>query len=206
MRYAEPISRLIDALTRLPGIGEKSASRLAMYVLNSKRQYVEELSRCLIGVKDNVRLCSECMTFSEDDPCRICSDPGRDPSRLCVVGDYKDMVAIESSVASIGAQGESFRGKYHILHGLLAPLKGIGPDEIRLKELIDRVEKGGIVEVIVATSFDSEGEATAIYISKLLKPYGVRLTRLASGVPAGGSIEYMDPTTLLRAMQGRMEL
>ncbi len=206
MRYAEPISRLIEALTRLPGIGEKTASRLALFILNSKREYVEELARSLIGVKDGVKLCSECMTFSEADPCGICSDEGRSASKVCVVGDYKDMVAIENAGGSTDRSESGYRGRYHILHGLLAPLKGVGPDDIKLKELLERVEAGGVEEVILATSFDSEGEATAIYIANLLKPYAVTLTRIASGVPVGGSIEYMDPSTLSRAMLGRVDI
>ena len=227
MQYAEPITRLIKSLARLPGIGEKSASRLAMFILNSRAGYAEELSSAILGVKNNVKLCSVCMGFSETDPCAICSDPARDPSTVCVVGDYKDMIALEASnnggplgggtgggQAGGPATGPAgpYTGRYHILHGLLAPLKGIGPDDIRLKELIARVKTKGVREVIVATAFDGEGEATAHYISRALNTDGngesgrVKLTRIASGVPAGGSIEYMDPTTLFRAMNGRKEL
>ena len=232
MQYAEPITRLIKSLARLPGIGEKSASRLAMFVLNSRAGYAEELSSAILGVKNNVKLCSVCMGFSENDPCSICSDPARDPSTVCVVGDYKDMVALEASNGGgpPGGPVGPYTGRYHILHGLLAPLKGIGPDDIRLKELIARVKAKGVREVIVATAFDGEGEATAHYISRALNADGngdlgndnandnnkdngkdngkarVKLTRIASGVPAGGSIEYMDPTTLSRAMNGRKEL
>ncbi len=198
MQYAEPISRLIKSFARLPGIGEKTASRLALFILNSKREYVEELVRNLVDVKDGVALCSECMSFSEKDPCTICSDPSRDPSTICVVGDYKDMVVIEDS--------GGYRGRYHILHGVLAPLKGVGPEELRIGELIKRLENGTVKEVILATGFDSEGEATATYLSKLLKPFNVRLTRIASGVPVGSYIEYMDCATLGRAMEGRREI
>jgi recombination protein RecR len=198
MQYAAPISQLIKAFSKLPGIGEKTASRLALFVLNSDRGYVEEFSRSLIGVKDKVGLCSECMTFSDIDPCSICSDQSREAGTVCVVGDYKDMVALEA----VG----SYRGGYHILHGLLAPLKGIGPDEIRIKELISRVERKDVKEVILATSFDAEGESTATYLMKTLKPYGLKLTRIASGVPVGSYIEYMDCATLGRALEGRREI
>lgn len=198
MRYAEPIARLIKAFSRLPGVGLKTASRLAIFVMNSDREYVEELAASLTGVKDRVGLCSRCMTFSEKDPCSICSDATRDVTTVCVVGDYRDMMALDA----VG----SYRGGYHILHGLLSPLKGIGPDEIRIKELITRVERDGVKEVILATSFDAEGEATAMYLMKTLKPYGLKLSRIASGVPVGSYIEYMDVATLGRALEGRREL
>ncbi|MFZ3072031.1 MAG: recombination mediator RecR [Thermodesulfobacteriota bacterium] len=197
MRYAEPISRLIKAFSGLPGIGEKTAGRLALYVLNARNDYVKELIESLLDVRENVRLCSGCMSFSEADPCRLCSDPSRDASLICVVADYKDMVAIEAA--------GSFRGRYHVLHGAIAPLKGVGPDEIKLKELVSRVSAGGVSEVILATSFDAEGETTALYIKKTLSGLGVKTSRIASGVPVGGSIEYMDPSTLGRAMDGRKE-
>ncbi|MBI5492772.1 MAG: recombination protein RecR [Deltaproteobacteria bacterium] len=198
MRYAEPINNLIKAITRLPGIGEKTATRLALFILNSKEGYVEELSNCLKAVKEKVALCSECMTFSDADPCGICNDPGRDPSAVCVVSDYRDMMALESM--------GGYKGRYHILHGSLAPLKGIGPDELRIDELIRRVEAGAVREVILATGFDSEGEATSAYLARLLKPYGLKLTRIASGIPVGSFIEYMDGATLGRAMEGRKEV
>lgn len=198
MQYAEPIDRLIKAIAKLPGIGEKTATRLALYVLNSKREYVDELAACLLGVKEKVALCSECMTFSDTDPCVICNDTGRDASTVCVVSDYKDMMALE------GMGG--YKGRYHILHGNLAPLKGIGPDELRIRELLSRVERSGIKEVILATSFDSEGEATSVYLSKLLKPFNMKLTRIASGIPVGSFIEYMDGATLGRAMEGRRDI
>ncbi len=198
MQYAEPIDSLIKAISRLPGIGEKTATRLALYILNSKREYVDELAASLIGVKENVALCSVCMTFSDTDPCGICMDGSRDASVICVVSDYKDMMALESM--------GGYAGTYHILHGSLAPLKGVGPDELRIGELISRVGSGGVEEVILATGFDSEGEATSAYIARMLKPMGVRLTRLASGVPVGSFVEYMDGATLVRAMEGRREV
>ncbi len=198
MQYAEPIDSLIKAITRLPGIGEKTATRLALYILNAKREYVDELAASLVGVKEKVALCSVCMTFSDTDPCGICSDAGRDASTICVVSDYKDMMALESM--------GGYSGTYHILHGSLAPLKGVGPDDLRIGELAGRVAAGGVSEVILATGFDSEGEATSAYLARMLKPAGVKLTRLASGVPVGSFVEYMDGATLGRAMEGRREV
>ena len=190
----------------LPGVGEKTASRLALYVLNSDDDaYVDELCACLRDVKDNVRLCSICMTFSEVDPCAICSSSERDLSKVCVVGDYKDMVAIESSNALSSAE-LGYQGTYHILHGLLAPLKGVGPEDIRVGELTRRVAGGKVEEVIIATGFDSEGEATAAFVADILRPYEIKLTRIATGVPSGGSIEYMDAKTIARALVGRFGL
>lgn len=197
MQYAEPIDRLIKALTRLPGVGEKSATRMALYILNSRDVFADELAASIMEVKDKVELCSECHTFSESDPCGICSSPSRDPSTVCVVSDYKDMMALE------GTGG--YKGTYHILHGNLSPLKGVGPEDLRIKELVERV-KGGVREVILATGFDSEGEATSAYLAGLLKPTGVRVTRLASGVPVGSFVEYMDVVTLERALTGRREV
>lgn len=198
MQYAEPILRLIKAFSRLPGVGEKSATRLALYVLNANKEYATELAVSITGVKEKVALCSRCMTFSDVDPCAICSDARRDQSTVCVVSDYKDMMALE-------AMG-NYPGAYHILHGNLAPLKGIGPDDIRIKELIMRVSFGKVNEVILATGFDSDGEATAVYLAGILKQHCKGVTRLASGVPVGSFVEYMDGATLTRAMQGRRTL
>lgn len=198
MQYAEPIDRLIKAITRLPGIGEKTATRLALYILNAKKEYVGELVESLLNVKEKVALCSGCMTFSDTDPCSICSDAGRDALTICVVSDYKDMMALESM--------GGYSGTYHILHGNLAPLKGVGPDDLKIRELVERVEGNGVKEVILATGFDSEGEATSAYLARLLKPYNARLTRIASGVPVGSYVEYMDGATLGRAMEGRREV
>lgn len=197
MKYAEPILRLIDSLTKLPGVGNKTASRLALYILNSKRSFVEEFVEALIEVKDKVRLCSECMSFSETDLCKVCSDDNRDPETVCVVSDFRDMAAIEAS--------GRYKGRYHILHGLLAPLKGVGPDDIKLGELMNRVNNSTIEEIIIATSFDSEGESTAAYLSDMLKDRQIKVTRIASGVPVGSFIEYMDKETLSRALDGRKE-
>jgi recombination protein RecR len=199
MQYAEPIQRLIRALSRLPGVGEKSATRMALYILNSRNGYVDELDRSLLDVRDRVTLCQVCCSFSDTDPCGICDDPSRDPSVVCVVSDYKDMMALETM--------GGYRGVYHILHGNLSPLKGIGPDDLRIRELIDRFGDagGGVSEVILATGFDPEGEATSVYLAGILRPFGARLTRLASGVPVGSFVEYMDGATLGRALEGRRD-
>lgn len=198
MQYAEPINNLIRAISRLPGIGEKTATRLALFILNADKGYVSELSEAISSLKEKVALCSVCMTFSEADPCRICSDPQRDQSTVCVVSDYKDMMAIESM--------GGYKGSYHILHGNLAPLKGVGPEEIRIGELAARIHSGGVKEVILATGFDAEGEATSVYLSRLFKESGVKVTRLASGIPVGSYVEFMDGATLGRALEGRREL
>ncbi len=198
MRYAGPIDRLIKGFSDLPGIGEKSATRLALFILNSKKGYAEELSASILEVKEKLTLCRRCMAFSDTNPCGICSDRERSEDTLCVVSDFKDMMALEDA--------GDYRGRYHVLHGNLAPLKGIGPDEIRIKELLSRIGDEGIREVVLATGFDSEGEATSLYLARLLKPFGVKITRIASGVPVGSYIEFMDRATLGRAMAGRREV
>ncbi len=197
MQYAEPIQRLIKALSRLPGVGEKSATRMALYILNSRNGYVDELDRSLIDVRDRVTLCSVCSSFSDTDPCSICGDGSRDHTVVCVVSDYKDMMALE-------AMGD-YRGVYHILHGNLSPLKGIGPDDIRVRELVDRASTGELTEIILATGFDPEGEGTSTYLAGILRPLCPRVTRLASGVPVGSFVEYMDGATLGRALEGRRD-
>lgn len=196
-QYTEPISRLIKALAGLPGIGEKTASRLALFVLNAKNGYAEELIASVSGVKEKVVLCKECMSFADGETCGICSDSARDASEVCVVSDYKDLIAIESAGA--------YQGRYHVLHGALAPLKGIGPDEIKVAELVERVRGGVIKELVIATAFDADGETTAIYLKKVFAGSSVRLTRIASGVPVGGHIEFMDASTLATALHGRQE-
>jgi recombination protein RecR len=197
MRSIEPIRRLTSALSKLPGIGEKTASRLALFILNADANYARELSESVLDVKRSVSLCSSCMAFSDVDPCALCTDHSRDRDAVCVVSDYRDMTAIEAS--------GNYKGLYHVLHGSLAPLKGVGPDRIRIAELLRRLEAGEVREVILATAFDAEGEATAAYLSRLIKPMNVKVTRIASGVPVGGFIEYMDGTTLGRAMEGRRD-
>ncbi|MFQ5479988.1 MAG: recombination mediator RecR [Thermodesulfobacteriota bacterium] len=198
MRYAGPIERLIKGFSGLPGIGEKSATRLALFVLNSKKGYAEELAAGILDVRENLILCERCMAFSAISPCEICSDEGRSSDTICVVSDFKDMMALE-------AAGD-YRGRYHVLHGNLSPLKSIGPEDLRMKELFIRVRDEGVKEVVLATGFDSEGEATSMYLARLLKPCGVTVTRLASGVPMGSYIEFMDRATLGRALAGRREV
>ncbi len=193
--YPSSIQKLIENFSKLPGIGEKTAERLAMHVLRAPRNEAEQLSRSIQGIKEKVRLCSMCFAFSDADICNICSDQRRTSSILCVVEQPPDMVAIEKS--------GSFAGLYHILQGVLSPMNGIGPDSIRIKELISRIAQGKIKEVILATSTNVEGEATAAYIAERLENYPVKVTRIASGVPMGGDLKYVDQVTLKRAMDTR---
>jgi recombination protein RecR len=193
---ADPIKRLVLHLARLPGIGEKTATRLAFHLVRGPPQHVRELQQALGDVLDRVRLCSVCMNLTEEDPCSTCADPRREPGTICVVASPTDLVAIE--------RGGYYKGRYHVLHGLLSPLEGIGPEDLRVAELVRRV--GGpdtVGEVILATSASVEGEATAVYLARLLKPLGVSVTRIASGIPVGGELEYADQATLARAMSGR---
>lgn len=193
--YPPSILKLIESFSKLPGIGEKTAERLTMHVLRAPRNEAEQLSRSIQGIKEKVRLCSMCFAFSDADICNICSDQRRTSSILCVVEQPPDMVAIEKS--------GSFAGLYHILQGVLSPMNGIGPDSIRIKELISRIAQGKIKEVILATSTNVEGEATAAYIAERLENYPVKVTRIASGVPMGGDLKYVDQVTLKRAMDTR---
>ncbi|OGQ44404.1 MAG: recombination protein RecR [Deltaproteobacteria bacterium RIFCSPLOWO2_02_44_9] len=196
--YAEPIVRLIKEFSRLPGVGEKTASRFAFYVLNANKEYVENLAKSIVEVKEKIMFCSKCFNLSDRNPCLICSDNARQEDMVCVVEDVKDMAAIE------GMGG--FKGRYHILHGTLSPLKGIGPDDIKIGSLVERARQGAIKEIILAVSSDIDGEATVLYITRLLKPMGIKITRIATGIPVGSDIEYMDGATLGRAMEGRREL
>ncbi|MBI3399171.1 MAG: recombination protein RecR [Deltaproteobacteria bacterium] len=196
--YAEPITRLIKEFSRLPGVGEKTASRFAFYVLNAKKEYAENLAKSLVDVKEKIMLCSSCHSLSDKNPCSICSDSSRRDDVICVVEDVKDMAAIEKM--------GGFKGRYHILHGTLSPLKGIGPDDIKINGLVDRVRQGMIKEIILATNSDVDGETTALYITRLLKPMGIRITRIATGVPVGSDLEYIDGATLVRAIEGRREM
>lgn len=196
--FAEPLGRLIDELKRLPGIGQKSAQRMAFHLERAPREEAERLVAALLDVKDKIRLCSVCNNLTELDPCGYCSDPGRDASVVCVVEAPYEVVAIEKT--------REFRGLYHVLHGTLSPLRGIGPEQLRIKSLIDRLKGGKITELIVATNPNVEGEATAIYLSKLIKPLGVKVTRIATGVPVGSELEYADEVTMLKAIEGRREI
>lgn len=194
----ESIARLIEAFHRLPGIGPKSAQRLAYHILRVPQQEAEALASAVLDVKQRIRLCSLCMNITEQDPCRFCSDPRRDPSLLCVVEQPLDVAAIERS--------GGFHGRYHVLHGVLNPMEGVGPDDLRLRELLARLGDGTVAEVIMATNPSLEGEATAMYASRLIGPLGVRVTRLARGLPSGADLEYTDDLTLSRALEGRQEV
>jgi len=195
---ADPIARLVKELARLPGIGEKTAQRLAFHVLEAGPEYAQALAEALVGVVRDVRCCSSCQTLTEKDPCAICADDRRDPRTICVVEGVPDLLAIERT--------REFRGRYHVLHGALSPLDGVGPSDLKIRELLLRLEREPAEEVVVATNPDVEGEATALYLQKLLKPLGLKVTRIAQGVPMGGDLEYADQATLARAMAGRREL
>jgi recombination protein RecR len=192
-----PLETLIKALKRLPGVGEKTAARYAYYILNANRDEVQDLVSSIRKVREKLRLCSTCLNLTDVDPCTICSDPRRDAGRICVVESPLDLMAVEKA--------SHFKGVYHVLHGVLSPLDAIGPDEIRLRDLIDRVEKGELSEVILALNPTVEGEATAAYIGDRLKKMGISVSRIAYGIPVGGSLEYADPLTLTRALQNRRD-
>ena len=195
----DPIARLTVLFAKLPGVGEKTAQRLAFHVLKSPPEYASDLAAALLALRDEVRLCGSCCNLTAQDPCAICKDPQRDPKIICVVESVPDLLAVERT--------REFRGRYHVLHGALSPLDGIGPDQLRIKELLARLGPDcGVEEVIVATDPTVEGEATALYLTRLLKPLGVKVSRIAQGVPMGGDLEYADQVTLARALQGRREL
>jgi recombination protein RecR len=196
--HAKPIDRLIEALTRLPGIGKKTASRLAFHILRSSLSDAQELARSILDVKEKIQLCSVCFNLTDDDPCQICQNPNRSSEVLCVVEGPNDLMAIENT-------GE-YGGKYHVLHGTISPLEGVGPEDIKLKELIERLKKGKITEVILATNPTVEGGTTALYLTDLVRPLGVKITRIAYGIPMGSEIEYADGMTLLKALEGRREV
>jgi recombination protein RecR len=198
MAVADPIARLVKELARLPGIGEKTAQRLAFHILKAGPGYAGDLAAAIAGVVRDVRLCSSCQTLTDKDPCAICADPRRDAKTLCVVESVPDLLAVERT--------HEFRGRYHVLHGALSPLDGIGPSELKIRELLLRLEHEPADEIVIATNPDVEGEATALYLTKLLKPLGVKVTRIAQGVPMGGDLEYADQVTLARALAGRREL
>ena len=193
--YEGAIQDLIDELGRLPGVGPKSAQRIAFHVLSSDPADVNRLATALRKVKEPVRFCTTCFNVAESDQCRICRDPRRDQSVLCVVEEYKDVVAIERT--------REFKGRYHVLGGAISPIEGIGPDQLRIKELMTRLADGAVTEVILATDPNLEGEATATYLTRFLSDLGLRVTRLASGLPVGGDLEYADEVTLGRAFEGR---
>ncbi|MGA0878546.1 MAG: recombination mediator RecR [Ilumatobacteraceae bacterium] len=193
--YTVPVQTLIDQLGRLPGIGPKSAQRIAFHLLKLPKEDVDRLAHALTDAKSRVRFCSICFNFAEDDLCPICADPRRDPSVVCVVEESRDIIALERT-------GE-FRGRYHVLLGVMNPIEGIGPDQLKIRELMMRISSEEITEVIVCTNPNTEGEVTAAYLSRLLKPFSIRVTRPASGLPVGGDLEYADELTLGRAISGR---
>jgi len=195
--YSRQISRLIEQLSGLPGIGSKTAQRLAFHIVNMPVEKVEALSDSIIEAKKNVRYCKQCFTMTDQELCPICSNPKRDQRLIMVVENTRDMAAYEKT--------GKYEGVYHVLHGAISPMLGIGPNDIRLKELMARLQ-GDVDEVIIATNSSLEGETTAMYISKLIKPTGIKVSRIASGVPVGGDLEYIDEVTLLRALEGRVEL
>jgi recombination protein RecR len=198
MSRPDPLGRLIEQLQRLPGIGAKSAQRLAFHVLKTPREEVERLADAMRDVKDRVAYCSVCSNITDTDPCYYCTHPSRDHSLICVVEQPENVGAIEKT--------RDFKGVYHVLMGALSPLHGVGPDDLKIKGLLTRVGSGGVAEVILATNPNVEGEATAIYLAKLLKPLGVRVTRIAMGVPVGSDLDYADEVTMHKAMEGRREV
>ena len=196
--YAKPIDHLIESLTKLPGIGRKTASRLALHILRSTSSEAQELAKAILDVKEKIHLCSVCFNLTDEDPCRICRDERRGKGILCVVENPNDLMAIENTGA--------FSGRYHVLHGAISPLEGIGPDDLKIKELVGRIHREEISEVILATNPTVEGGATSLYLTDLLKPLGKRVTRIAYGIPMGGEIEYSDGMTLSKSLEGRREL
>jgi len=196
--FPAPLEKLVEQFARLPGIGGKSAQRLAFHVLGLPQQEAQEFADAIVDAKRSVTLCPVCQNFTAGGLCPICSSPKRDSATICVVADPRDVVAIE--------RAREFNGQYHVLHGVLSPMNHVGPDDLEIKSLVDRVAKGGVQEVIMATNPDTEGETTAMYIARLLKPFDVRVTRLAYGIPVGGHLEFADDATLMRALAGRQDI
>jgi len=195
---AEPLSRLITEFKRLPGIGQKSAQRIAFHILRASREDAEHLTQAILDVKDKLGLCSACNNISESDLCAYCRDDRRDPKVVCVVEEPHNIVGIETT--------RQFEGRYHVLHGSLSPLRGIGPDSLKIKGLVERIGHGEIQEVILATNPTVEGEATAVYLARLLKPLGVKVTRIAMGIPVGSDLEFADEVTISKSLEGRREM
>jgi recombination protein RecR len=193
-----PLAQLIQELVKLPGIGEKTATRLALHFLRTDRRDVDALAVALVKMREGTRLCSVCLGLTADDPCALCQDSQREAGEICIVERPADLLALERS--------GQFKGRYHVLHGCLAPLDGVGPEELRIAELLRRLEDGSVREVVIATNPNVEGEATALYLSRLIKPLGVRVTRIAHGLPMGADVEYADSMTLGKALEGRREM
>ena len=199
MEYSPSIEKLIENFEKLPSIGHKTAQRLAFHMLDLNKDEIKEFTDSIINAKNNLKFCSKCYNISDTDPCQICSNPKRDKSVICVVEDVKDIIAMEKA--------HEFKGVYHVLHGSISPMNGIGPDDIKIKELLNRLQEDvPVKEVIIATNPRVEGEATAIYLSKLIKPMGITVTRIAHGIPVGGDLEYTDEITLMKALEGRREI
>jgi len=196
--FAEPLARLINEFKRLPGIGQKSAQRIAFHIMRASRDDAEHLARTIMDVKDKLRMCTVCNNISDSELCQYCRNPERDQTVVCVVEDPNNIVGVEVT--------RQFNGLYHVLGGALSPLRGIGPEQLRIKSLVDRIARGSLREIIVATNPTVEGEATAVYLSKLLKPLGMRVTRIAMGVPVGSDLEFADEVTMWKAMEGRREI
>ena len=196
--YSPSIEKLIESFEKLPSIGHKTAQRLAFYMIDLSKEEVEEFTNSILNAKKSLHFCSKCFNISDTEPCNICSNPKRDESVICVVEDVRDVIAMERT--------HEFKGVYHVLHGSISPMNGVGPDDIKIKELLTRVMDGSVQEVILATNPRVEGEATSMYISKLLKPLGVKTTRIARGIPIGGDLEYTDEITLTKALEGRSEI
>jgi recombination protein RecR len=196
--FAEPLARLIAEFKRLPGIGQKSAQRMAFHVMRAAREDAERLTQAILDVKDKLGLCRLCNNISDSEICQYCRDPNRDPKVVCVVEEPHNIVGIEST--------RQFAGRYHVLHGALSPLRGIGPDALRIKGLIERIGQGEAEEIVIATNPTVEGEATAVYLARLLKPLGVKVTRIGMGIPVGSDLEFADEVTISKAMEGRREM
>ena len=196
--YSPSIQKLIEEFEKLPSIGHKTAARLAFHMLNSSEEEINNFVNAITNAKKNLKYCSKCFNISDTDPCIICSNPKRDESIICVVEDVRDIIAMERT--------HEFNGVYHVLHGSISPMNGVGPDDIKVKELLSRLTDGKVKEIILATNPRVEGEATAMYLSKLIKPLGIKVTRIARGIPVGGDLEYTDEITLMQALEGRREL
>ena len=196
--FAPPVERLIEEFARLPGIGQKTAQRLAFHVLNQPKEDAERFAEAILQAKQQIFTCKVCQNLTDSEVCPICSNPTRDKGVICVVADPRDVIAFERT--------REFHGLYHVLHGTISPLNHVGPDDIRIRQLLTRVAETDVREIIIATNPDTEGEATAMYISRLLKPFNVRVTRLAYGIPVGGHLEFIDEVTLMRALEGRREI
>lgn len=198
MEYSPSIEKLIESFEKLPSIGHKTAQRLAFYMLDLSKEEIKEFTDSIINAKNNLKFCSKCFNISDTDPCNICSNPKRDESVICVVEEVRDVLAMERT--------HEYNGVYHVLHGSISPMNGVGPDNIKIKELLARLMDGKVKEIILATNPRVEGEATAMYISKLVKPLGIKVTRIARGIPIGGDLEYTDEVTLAKSLEGRVEL